>query len=227
MKKPLILTGVFIMASIFGAACEKSHADIKQFPDPAIDLKVDPNAGLQKLVIAGGCFWCTEGVYEQIPGVIDVVSGYAGGSKETANYKAVTTGTTGHAEAIQITYDPAKTSMGQLLKVFFSIAHDPTQLNRQGADVGTQYRSAIFYANDDQKKVAEAYIKQLSDAKVFDDPIVTKLEKLDQFYVAEDYHQDYARLNPSQGYIRGVAMPKVEKAKKYAESQKATTQPAK
>jgi peptide-methionine (S)-S-oxide reductase len=215
------------MASFFGAACEQSHADIKQFPDAKQDLKVDPSAGPQKLVIAGGCFWCTEGVYEQIPGVLDVVSGYAGGTKETANYKAVTTGQTGHAEAIQITYDPAKASMGQLLKVFFSIAHDPTQLNRQGADVGTQYRSAIFYANDEQKQVAEAYIKQLTDAKVFADPIVTKLEKLETFYVAEDYHQDYARLNPGQGYIRGVALPKVEKAKKYAESQKATTQPSK
>lgn len=211
------------MASLFGAACGTSQADIKQFPDPKQDLKVDPNAGPQKLVLAGGCFWCTEGVYEQIPGVIDVVSGYAGGSKETANYQAVCTGTTGHAEAIEITYDPARTSMGELLKVFFSIAHDPTQLNRQGADRGTQYRSAIFYANEEQKKVAEAYIQQLTEAKVFKDPIVTKLEKLDAFYVAEDYHQDYARLNPLQGYIQGVAMPKVAKAKKYAASTRPTT----
>jgi peptide-methionine (S)-S-oxide reductase len=217
------------MASMFGIACSRSHADVKNFPEPAVDLKLDANAGPQTLVLAGGCFWCTEGVYEQIPGVSDVTSGYSGGSKDTANYEAICTGTTGHAEAIQITYDPAKTSMGKLLKVFFSIAHDPTTLNRQGNDVGTQYRSAIFYKNDDEKKVAEAYIKQLTDAKVFDDPIVTKVEKLQAFYPAETYHQDYVRHHPNQGYILGVALPKVEKAKKYVESQKeaATTQPSK
>jgi peptide-methionine (S)-S-oxide reductase len=225
--KSNILIGAIIMGSLFGAACSRSHADIKQFPDAKEDLKVEASAGPQKLILAGGCFWCTEGVYEQIPGVIDVVSGYSGGTKDTANYKAVTTGATGHAEAIQITYDPAKTSMGQLLKVFFSIAHDPTTLNRQGNDRGTQYRSAVFYANDEQKKVAEAYIKQLTDAKVFSDPIVTKLEKLDAFYEAETYHQDYARLNPMEGYIQGVAMPKVKKAKEYAAATQPTTQPAK
>ena len=225
MRNKLFL-GVTLMASIIGAACSRSHADIKQFPDAAVDLKIAPDAGPQKLIIAGGCFWCTEGVYEQIPGVIDVESGYSGGSKETANYEAVCTGRTGHAEAIQITYDPSKVTMGKLLKVFFSIAHDPTTLNRQGNDTGTQYRSAIFYANDEQKAVAEAYIKQLTDAKVFDDPIVTKLEKLEAYYPAEKYHQNYARLNPTQGYIMGVALPKVKKAKEYVASQ-ATTQPTK
>ncbi|RYG77845.1 peptide-methionine (S)-S-oxide reductase, partial [bacterium] len=180
----------------------------------------------QHAVLAGGCFWCTEGVFEQIPGVSDVESIYAGGTKETANYEAVCSGTTGHAEAIRITYDPAKVTYGYLLKIFFSIAHDPTTLNRQGNDVGTQYRSAVFYANDEEKRVAEAYIKQLTDAKVFTDPITTTLEPLTAYYPAEKYHQDYAKANPDQGYIRAMATPKIEKAKKVAAMESATTQPA-
>ncbi len=208
--------------SFFGGACGTSHADVSDFPDPTVDLKLPADAGDQQLVLAGGCFWCTEGVYEQIPGVKDVVSGYAGGSEKDANYDAVCTGRTGHAEAIRITYDPSKVTMGKLLKVFFSIAHDPTQLNRQGGDRGTQYRSAVFIANDDQKRVTAAYIKQLDDAKVFQFKIVTTIEPLTKFYEAERYHQDYARLNPTQPYIIQQALGKIEKAKKYA----ATTQPA-
>jgi len=173
---------------------------------------------LKTAVLAGGCFWCTEAVFEPLDGVHDVVSGYAGGSADTADYRKVAAGRTDHAEAIQITYDPAKISYEKLLEIFFTIAHDPTQLNRQGPDTGKQYRSAVFYADDEEKQIAENYIRQLEQRGVYDDPIVTTLEPLDQFYVAEDYHQDYARLNPSQPYIRFNAQPKVEKLKnKYGE----------
>ena len=208
-----------------GLACTRSNADYHTFPNPKIDVPTPSTPGLQSAVLAGGCFWCTEGVFEEIPGVGDVVSGYAGDTKETANYEVVSGGGTKHAEAIKITYDPRKVSYGHLLKLFFSIAHDPTTLDRQGNDVGHQYRSAVFYANDEEKKVAEAYIAQLNEAKVFDKPIVTTLEKLDTFYEAEAYHQDYAKLNPLQPYINAIATPKKEKAKKVAAEERATTQP--
>jgi len=182
------------------------------FPDPAIDVKAA--SGPQTAVLAGGCFWCTEAVFEIIEGVDDVISGYAGGTKETAKYDIVSTGRTGHAEAVLITHDPKRMSYGQLLKIFFSVAHDPTTLNRQGPDIGTQYRSAIFYANDEQKRVAEAYIKQLNEAKVFRSPIVTQVVPLDKFYTAEGYHQNYAVQNRSNPYIVNVSDPKVEKLKK-------------
>src|SRR5437870_11187828 len=145
--------------------------------------------------LAGGCFWCTEAAFEQLEGVLDVTSGYAGGSAETANYRAVCDGDTGHAEAIRVTYDPAKISYDQLLDVFFD-AHDPTQLNRQGNDIGTQYRSAIFHASDEERRIAEAKIRELTERRAFPRPIVTKLEPLGEFYPAEDYHHDYTRLNP-------------------------------
>ena len=207
-----------------GISCARaeSQVDWHNFPEAKEDLTIDPKAGPQTIVLAGGCFWCTQGVYENTPGIVKVVAGYAGGTKETADYETVSSGTTNHAEAVQIIYDPAKTTFGKLLKVFFSIAHDPTQLNRQGADEGRQYRSAIFYVNDDQKRVAEAYIKQLNDEKVFAAPIVTTLEPLTGFYAAEKYHQDYARLNPNQPYIAYHATPLIEKAKQAAAS---TTQP--
>ncbi|HUQ95433.1 MAG TPA: peptide-methionine (S)-S-oxide reductase MsrA [Bryobacteraceae bacterium] len=181
------------------------------FPDPVIDVK--PASGKQTVVLAGGCFWCTEAVFEIMEGVEDVIAGYSGGTKETAKYDIVSAGRTGHAESILITYDPAKTSYGQLLKIFFSVAHDPTTLNRQGADVGTHYRSAIFYANEEQKQVAEAYIQQLNAAHVFRSPIVTQLAPLDKFYTAEGYHQNYAERNRSNPYIVNVADPKVAKLK--------------
>ncbi|MEO8029026.1 MAG: peptide-methionine (S)-S-oxide reductase MsrA [Bryobacteraceae bacterium] len=186
-------------------------ADGVTFPDPKEDLKASGN---QTVVLAGGCFWCTEAVFQQVEGVETVISGYAGGSKDTAKYDIVSTGETGHAESILITYDPAKTSYGQLLKIFFSVAHDPTTLNRQGNDVGPQYRSAIFYANEDQKRVAEAYIKQLNDAHVRKAAIVTQVVPLDKFYSAEAYHQDYANNNRYNPYIVAVSDPKVEKLKK-------------
>jgi peptide-methionine (S)-S-oxide reductase len=195
-----------------GDTCMRPGVDHKTFPDPVEDLKIDASAGPQTVVLAGGCFWCTEGVFELAPGVTDVVSGYAGDSAATANYRVVCSGETNHAEVIRITYDPAKTSFGKLLKLFFSIAHDPTTLDRQGNDEGRQYRSAIFYANEDQKRIAAAYIKQLNGAKVFMRPIVTTLEPLVKFFEAEEYHQDFVRNNPSHPYIVSQALPKVKKA---------------
>lgn len=187
--------------------------DAHGFPNPALDLK--PADARATAVLAGGCFWCTEAVYRQIDGVLSVEPGYAGGSAASANYDAVCTGTTGHAEAIRIVYDTAKTSYGELLKFFFAVAHDPTQLNRQGADRGTQYRSAIFVASDDERRVAAAYIAQLDAANMFSGPIVTTLEPLETFYPAETYHQDYAARNPNQPYIAAVSTPKVEKLRSY------------
>jgi methionine-S-sulfoxide reductase len=167
---------------------------------------------LATAVLAGGCFWCTEAAFEQLAGVVDVTSGYAGGSAATANYRAVCGGNTGHAEVIRITYDPGRISYSELLDVFFD-AHDPTQLNRQGNDVGTQYRSAIFYADEAEKAAAAARIAELTDRRAFGGPIVTTLEPLVEFFPAEDYHQDYARLNPEQPYIQAVSLPKVCKVR--------------
>jgi peptide-methionine (S)-S-oxide reductase len=181
------------------------------FPDPVTDNRLASQPGDESAVLAGGCFWCVEAVYLQLEGVKEVRSGYAGGTRTTANYEAVCSGTTGHAEAVLIRYDPAKITFGQLLKVFFYVAHDPTQLDRQGADRGRQYRSSIFYRDERQKEIAEAYIRQLDAAGVFPSPIVTTLEPLDEFYEAEAYHQNYAARNPAQPYVAYVAAPKVEK----------------
>ena len=164
-------------------------------------------------VFAGGCFWCTEAVFEQLQGVSDVVSGYAGGKAETADYKAVCSGKTDHAEVIRITYDPSVIRYGQLLRVFFA-THDPTQLNGQGADIGRQYRSAVFYQDDAEKQRVADYIEQLNASGQFNQPIVTTLEPLETFYPAEAYHQDYVQHNPTQPYVAGNAIPKVQKAKK-------------
>lgn len=188
---------------------------IPNFPDPVIDAPLTATPVRQVAVFAGGCFWCVEAVFAELRGVESVRSGYAGGTAETANYKTVCSGNTDHAEAIEIIYDASKVTYGQLLKIHFSIAHDPTTLDRQGNDVGRQYRSAIFYANDEQRRIAEAYIKQMNEARVFNAPIVTTLEPLKQFFVAEAYHQNYAALNPSQPYIAYVAQPKVEKLREY------------
>jgi peptide methionine sulfoxide reductase msrA/msrB len=181
-------------------------------PKPAKDLPLAGESREAKAVLANGCFWCTEAVFELVPGVKDVVSGYSGGDPKRADYKSVTTGTTGHAEAVEITYDPSKVTYGDLLRIFFA-THDPTTKDRQGPDRGTQYRSAIFYANDEEKQIAQAYIKQLSDAKAFDKPIVTTLEPLNQFHVAEEYHQDFMRNQPNHPYIQTWAVPKVKKLK--------------
>ncbi len=193
--------------------CLNSESLIFTESDKLAEL-ADPASELATLVLAGGCFWCTEAVFEPVEGVVDVVSGYAGGLKDSASYYEVSAGQTKHAEVIQITYDPNTVSFDKLLELFFHVAHDPTQLNRQGNDVGTQYRSAIFYADDEQKQAAEAYIKQLEESGKFDKPIATILEPLTGFYTAEQDHQDFVRLNPDQPYVRAVALPKVKKLKK-------------
>lgn len=184
-----------------------------EFPDPQIDTT--PGTEPQTAILAGGCFWCVEAVLKELDGVLEVISGYSGGTAQTADYEAVCSGRTGHAEAVQLRFDPSRISYGQLLKVFFSVAHDPTQLNRQGADQGTQYRSAIFYTDDEQKRVAEAYIRQLNEAGAYDAPIVTQVVPLEAFYEAEAYHQDYAARNPMQPYILFTSTPKVSKLRKH------------
>jgi peptide-methionine (S)-S-oxide reductase len=184
-----------------------------EVPDPVVDLSPADDRG--EAVLAGGCFWCTEAVFRRLRGVEEVVPGYAGGAADVANYKAVCSGRSGHAEVIRISYDPGQISYGQLLKVFFSVAHDPTQKDRQGNDVGTQYRSAIFPSDDAQRRVAEAYMKQLDAAKVFNGPLATTIEPLEAFFLAESYHHNYAELNPGQGYIQFVSMPKVGKLERY------------
>ena len=185
-----------------------------QFPDPALDLPGGTLGQIHSVVLGGGCFWCTEAVFAKLDGVQSVISGYAGGTADTADYKTVCSGMTDHAEVIAVNYDPAIITYGQLLKVFFAVAHDPTHLNRQGNDIGRQYRSAVFYASEQQRRVAEVYIAQLTDAKVFPAPIVTTLEPLEQFFEAEDYHQDFVARNPSQPYVAAIALPKVKKLQK-------------
>ncbi len=202
--------GVAIFA--FAAAPSFSAEDAVVIPPPATDTQ--PTSGTQTAVLAGGCFWGVQGVFQHTAGVLNAVSGYSGGSKTTADYQMVSTGTTGHAESVQITYDPKKISYGKILQIFFSVVHDPTQLNRQGPDSGTQYRSAIFTTNDEQKKVADAYIAQLNAAKVYRKPIVTKVSALEGFFPAEAYHQDYLTLHPNQPYIAYNDIPKVENLKK-------------
>ena len=184
---------------------------IKQFPDPVVDTPLAAAPTEKTAVLAGGCFWCVEAVFKELRGVRSVRSGYAGDGAGAANYRDVCSGMTKHAEAIEIVYDASQTTFGQLLKIHFSVAHDPTQKDRQGNDVGRQYRSAIFVSGEEQRRVAEAYIRQLNGAGVFASPIVTTLEPLETFYPAEDYHQDYAARNPGQPYIVYIAQPKVEK----------------
>lgn len=187
----------------------------EKFPQPTDDSPLARASTQARAVLAGGCFWCVEAVYLQLDGVSQVVSGYSGGSATTADYQAVCSGLTDHAEVVEVTYDPSKLTFGQVLRVFFSIAHDPTQLNRQGNDVGRQYRSVIFTLNEEQQRVADAYIAQLNAANAFDGPIVTEVVPLVEFFKGEDYHQNYAARNPGDPYIAGVAAPKVRKARTY------------
>ena len=196
----------------FAVSPSRASEEAVIIPVPSADVKAAD--GLQTAVIAGGCFWGVQGVFQHTAGVVNAVSGYSGGSKATANYTMIGTGATGHAEAVEIKYDPKKISYGKILQIFFSVVHDPTQLNRQGPDSGTQYRSAIFTTSDEQKMVAEAYIAQLNAAKVYKKPIVTKIGPLEAFYAAEDYHQDYLTLHPNQPYIAFNDIPKVENLKK-------------
>ena len=233
MRLRLKMTGVLVMVLMLfaGFSCGRGNPAVNA-NNPNVDetnnnntedVKTNTNEARtgplkqeeKTAVLAGGCFWCTEGVFQNLDGVTDVVSGYAGGSASTANYSDVTSGRTNHAEAIKITYNPQKITYGQLLKVFFTVAHDPTTLNRQGNDVGRQYRSAIFYENEQQKDIAEKYIEQLDSEKVFGKKkITTTVEPLEAFYPAEDYHQDYIWNNPNLPYVRYQALPKVEKLMK-------------
>ena len=180
-----------------------------RFPDPEHDLS--GNTGEQRAVLGGGCFWCVEAVFLAVDGVTGVVSGYAGGTPETANYEAVCTGRTGHAEVVAVHYEPSKVSFGELLKIFFSVAHDPTQLNRQGNDRGTQYRSVVFCESEEQRRVAEDYINLLNGSGSYQQPVVTSVEPLTDFHAAESYHQNFAARNPYQPYVMAVAAPKMEK----------------
>jgi peptide-methionine (S)-S-oxide reductase len=187
-------------------ACSAGNAAV---PGPAVDTAKAAAPGQQTAVIAGGCFWGIQAVFQHVKGVISATSGYSGGDARTAQYEIVSTGETGHAESVKITYDPAQITYGELLRVFFSVAHDPTQLNRQGPDDGTQYRTVILYGNDEHKRNAQAYIAQLDKAKVFSQPIVTQVVPLKAFYPAEAYHQDYATRHPDQLYIVYNDAPKV------------------
>jgi peptide-methionine (S)-S-oxide reductase len=201
-----VLSSLLAMASLLAAGQ-------KVFPDPAID--VPATGGDQLAVFAGGCFWGIEGVFEKVKGVKTAVAGYSGGDKRTAHYEMVSEGDTGHAESVQVTFDPSQVTYGQLLKIFFSVAHDPTEKDHQGPDWGSQYRSVIFYANEDQKKVAEAYIGQLQDAGVYSHKIVTQVVPLKAFYPAEAHHQHFMENNPNYPYIVYNDLPKVNALKKY------------
>ena len=193
-------------AGIFASAGERGAVVL---PNPTVDESVSPKSGQETAVFAGGCFWGVQAVFQHVKGVVSATSGYSGGPSIAAEYEVVSTGTTGHAESVKVVYDPAKITYGQLLKVFFSVAHDPTELNRQGPDQGTQYRSVIFYNSDQQKRIAQAYIAQLDQAKVFPHAIVTQVVPLKAFYPAEAYHQNYATLHPDNPYIKYNDLPKV------------------
>lgn len=202
--------GTGLVAALFFAARAGSASAPVELPDPVIDQGRAAAAGQQVAIFAGGCFWGVEGVYRHVKGVVSATSGYVGGSATTATYEQVSRGTTRHAEAVRVVYDSSIVSYGQLLKVFFSVVHDPTQLDRQGPDVGPQYRSGIWYSSEGQRKIAESYIAQLTRAKSFPRPIVTTLEPLKTFYEAEAYHQDYMSRNPRQPYIVMHDAPKVK-----------------
>jgi len=202
-----------IVPVVISLACNVATATVA-IPDPLVDAPLASAKGEQIAVVAGGCFWGIEAVFEHVKGVIDVKSGYAGGTANTAQYDMVSSGRTGHAESVRIKYDPSQISYGRLLKVFFSVAHDPTQLNRQGPDHGTQYRSAIFCSDEEQKRIAKAYIDQLNEAKIFGRPIVTEVAVTTSFYQAEAYHQDYARIHPDDSYIMINDLPKVANLRK-------------
>jgi peptide-methionine (S)-S-oxide reductase len=191
-------------------SCSAGSGAAAAVPAPAVDELKATASGKQTAVVAGGCFWGIQAVFQHVKGVVSATSGYSGGSAKTAEYETVSTGETGHAESEQIVYDPSQITYGELLRIFFSVAHDPTELNRQGPDEGTQYRSVIFYGNDEQKHIAEAYIAQLNQARIFSKPIVTQLVPLKAFYPAEAYHQNYAATHPDNPYIAYNDAPKVE-----------------
>ncbi|MDR6633470.1 peptide-methionine (S)-S-oxide reductase [Phyllobacterium sp. 1468] len=206
--RQILLATAVLLAPGFALAGE----DVTMVPPPALDQTTPAKS--ETIVLAGGCFWGVQGVYQHMNGVSSAVSGYSGGKKETASYEIVSGGDTGHAESVKVTFDPKAVSLGKILQVYFSVVHNPTELNRQGPDSGTQYRSAIFTTSADQEKVARAYIAQLDKAKVYSGPIVTKVSSLEKFYPAEAYHQDYATINPTQPYIAYYDLPKIENLSK-------------
>jgi len=225
-----VLAVLSLMLPVAGLiACNTANASSTALPAAELDAALASTHGQQSAVVAGGCFWGIQAVFQHVKGVISAVSGYAGGSAQTADYEKVCGGNTGHAESVKVTYDPAQISYGQILRIFFSVAHDPTELNRQGPDSGTQYRSAIFYDGEEQKRVAEAYIAQLDRASIFPRRIVTQVTPLVAFYPAEDYHQNYAANHPSQPYIMFNDAPKVVALRKlfpelYTEDEKSSRQ---
>jgi peptide-methionine (S)-S-oxide reductase len=206
----LTLAAVLVLGVPAALAREKAH----EVPSPVLD-ETAADAGTETAILAGGCFWGVQGVYQHVKGVKTAISGYTGGEKDTAHYKVVGSGRTGHAESVQITFDPRRISYGRILQIYFSVVHDPTQLNRQGPDIGTQYRSTIFPLSAEQEKIAKAYIAQLEQAGTFDKPIVTTIEPDRTFYRAEDYHQDFLAHNPTYPYIAINDIPKVENLQKY------------
>jgi peptide-methionine (S)-S-oxide reductase len=207
----LLLVGAILLTA--GAAYLHS-ASAANLPDPKVDEPPATAPGQETVVFAGGCFWGIQALFEHVKGVTKATAGYSGGTLKNPGYEEVSSGTTGHAESVEVVYDPSKITFGQLLKVFFSVAHDPTELNRQGPDVGTQYRSAIFYETPEQQRIAKAYVEQLTAAKTFSHPIVTQIVAHQAFYRAEDYHQDYALHNPENPYILYNDAPKVSNLKK-------------
>jgi peptide-methionine (S)-S-oxide reductase len=209
--------GARIMATIIGMttlACGLANGSPVNLPDPVLDTPLAQTQAPEVIVLAGGCFWGVQAVFQHVKGVTQAVSGYTGGSAANAHYEKVGSGVTGHAESVQVTYDPSQVTLGQILKVFFAVAHDPTQVNRQGPDHGTQYRSAIFYTSAEQKKIADAYIDQLQKTKAFSQPLATQVEPLSAFYEAEATHQNYARLHPDNPYIAINDLPKVSALEK-------------
>jgi len=214
LRPTLILAALLLGAGIALQGLPSAAESARSIPPPALDEPANPAATSEVAVLAGGCFWGVQGVFQHVDGVTSAVSGYAGGAASTAHYEMVGTNTTGHAESVQITFDPRRISYGRILQVYFSVAHDPTELNRQGPDVGTQYRSAIFPTTRQQEQIAEAYIAQLNQAHVFNVPIVTKIEPGRDFYPAEDYHQDFLTRNSRYPYIVINDLPKIENLKR-------------
>ncbi len=206
-------TAIFLAAGFLFAFSMAFATQNPPIPPLSNDVPLAPQPGKQTAVFAGGCFWGVQSVFQRVKGVLSTAAGYSGGSAKTATYQQVVTETTGHAESVEVTFDPSQITYGQLLRIYFSVAHDPTQLNRQGPDVGTSYRSAIFYTSEEQEKLAKAYIAQLDSHKVFGKPIVTEVTPLKAFYRAEDYHQDYAYHNPGNPYIQVCDLPKISALK--------------
>ena len=223
MSRPVMIFLVLCAAALVlfvtsrrqaATAVAAAAATAAAIPDPAVDEKLATKPGQETLVLAGGCFWGVQTVFKHIKGVKRSTAGYSGGTLKNPDYESVSSGTTGHAESVEIVYDPSVITLGQLLKVFFSVVHDPTQLNRQGPDTGTQYRSAIFYDSPEQQRIAQAYVDQLNQAKLFSKPIVTQIVPLDRFYSAEGYHQDYAEHHPENPYIQICDIPKIKSLEK-------------